>query len=106
MGVALSHKFTLWTTSVSFENMLVLHQPAEAAAETGQQSLTIQQALDLALQHHNADRLPEAKNIYRQVGQAEPNLPAALHLPGVLFHQVGQNDHATGKKFVKIGAGK
>jgi hypothetical protein len=31
-----------------------------------QQTLTIQQAIDLAVQHHNVGRLPEAESIYQQ----------------------------------------
>ena len=45
-----------------------------------QQSLTIQQAIDLAVQHHNAGRLPEAENIYQQILQTNPDQPVALHL--------------------------
>ena len=47
-----------------------------------QQTLTTQQAIDLAVQHHNAGRLPEAENIYQQILQSEPNHPTALHLLG------------------------
>ena len=36
-----------------------------------QQTLTLQQALDLALQHHVAGRLPEAENIYQQILQTD-----------------------------------
>ena len=59
-----------------------------------QQTLTIQQAIDLAVQHHNAGRLPEAENIYQQILQADPNQPVALHLLGVIAHQTGKNDIA------------
>ena len=38
-----------------------------------QQKMTIQQALDLALQHHAAGRLSQAENIYRQILQNNPN---------------------------------
>ncbi len=62
--------------------------------DTGQQTLTIQQAIDLAVQHHNAGRLPEAEGIYTQVLQAEPNQPVALHLLGVIAQQMGKNDIA------------
>ncbi len=60
----------------------------------GQQTLTAQQALDLALQYHNTGRLGEAENIYTQVLKVEPNHPIALHLLGVIAHQVGKNDVA------------
>ena len=59
-----------------------------------QQTLTIQQAIDLAVQHHNAGRLPEAESIYQQILQSDPDQPVALHLLGVIAHQVGKNDTA------------
>jgi predicted O-linked N-acetylglucosamine transferase (SPINDLY family) len=59
-----------------------------------QQTLTIQQAIDLAVQHHTQGRLPEAEGIYQQILQADPNQPVALHLLGVLAHQTGNNDGA------------
>ena len=59
-----------------------------------QQSLTLQQAIDLGVQHHNAGRLPEAESIYKQILQSDPDQPVALHLLGVIAHQVGKNDTA------------
>ncbi|MGD0461243.1 MAG: tetratricopeptide repeat protein [Tepidisphaeraceae bacterium] len=53
-------------------------------------ALTVQQALDLAVQHHRAGRLAEAEGIYRRILAAEPNNAQALHLLGVLGGQVGQ----------------
>ena len=38
-----------------------------------QQTLTIQQALDLAVQHHTAGRLPQAESIYNQILQGTSN---------------------------------
>ena len=57
-----------------------------------QQTLTIQQALELAVQHHTAGRLSQAENIYQQILQSDPNQPVALHLTGVIAHQAGKND--------------
>ena len=59
-----------------------------------QQSLTLQQALDLAVQHHNAGDLSGAENIYQQILQADPDHPVALHLLGVIAHQGGDNEKA------------
>ena len=59
-----------------------------------QQTLTIQQALDLAVQHHTAGRLPQAESIYNQILQSDPDQPVALHLLGVIAHQVGKHDTA------------
>lgn len=53
------------------------------------EEVTLDQALRLALEHHQAGRLPEAQDIYRQVLEVEPNYPDALHLLGVLTGQMG-----------------
>jgi len=55
-----------------------------------QQTLILQQAIT----NHNAGRLPEAENLYRQVLQINPNHPTALHNLGLVAHQVGKNDLA------------
>jgi len=57
-----------------------------------EQTLTLQQALELAVQHHTAGELLEAEGIYQQILQADPKQPVALHLLGVVAHQVGKND--------------
>ena len=62
-------------------------QPARIAPE-------IQQVLTLAVQHHTQDRLPEAEALYQQILQADPNQPVALHLLGLIAHQVGNNEIA------------
>ena len=49
--------------------------------------LTLQQVLELAVQHHNAGRFPQAKQIYQQILQSEPDQPVALHLLGVTAYQ-------------------
>ena len=59
-----------------------------------EQTLSIQQAINLAVQHHTAGDLPKAEGIYQQILQAEPNQPGALHLLGVIAHQVGKNNIA------------
>ncbi|HSZ56228.1 MAG TPA: tetratricopeptide repeat protein [Tepidisphaeraceae bacterium] len=51
---------------------------------------TIQQALELAVKHHQANRLAEAEAIYRQVLAAQPRHPIALHLLARLVGQRGQ----------------
>ena len=59
-----------------------------------QQTLTVQEAMELAVQHHGAGRLSEAGNIYQQILQVEPNHPVALHLLGLIAHQAGNHDTA------------
>ena len=61
-----------------------------------QQTLTIQQSLELAAQYHKAGDLPQAGDIYQQVLQADPNQPDALHLLGLIAYQGGKNDIAVG----------
>ena len=58
--------------------------------------MTIQETFDLALQHHQAGRLPEAEALYRQILAAQPWHADALRLLGVIAHQVGQHEMAIG----------
>ena len=46
--------------------------------------ITIEQAMQIALGHHQAGRLAEAEAIYRQVLAQFPDHADALHLLGVL----------------------
>ena len=56
-----------------------------------QPSPAIQQSLDLAMGHHAAGDLPKAEGLYRQILQTDPKQPVALHLLGVIAHQVGSH---------------
>ena len=59
-----------------------------------QQTLSVQQVIDLAAQHHKEGRLSQAETIYQQILQSDPNQPIALHLLGVIAHQMGRSDVA------------
>jgi predicted O-linked N-acetylglucosamine transferase (SPINDLY family) len=48
----------------------------------------------VALQHHHAGRLQEAEALYRQILQARPDHPDALHNLGMIAYQVGRYDVA------------
>ncbi len=65
-----------------------------AELPSGQQTLTKQQAVDLALRFHTSGDLTKAESIYRQILQADPNQPDALHLLGVLARHAGKSDVA------------
>ena len=52
--------------------------------------MTIDEAMQLGRQYHQAGRLAEAEALYRQVLATAPNYPPALHLIGVLAGQVGR----------------
>jgi tetratricopeptide (TPR) repeat protein len=57
-------------------------------------TVTIDQAISFALDHHRAGRLTDAEAIYRQVLAAQPHHADALNLLGALAHQVGRRDVA------------
>src|ERR1700743_1084296 len=57
-------------------------------------AVSIQQAFELALQHHQAGRLPEAEGLYRRILGAQANHAGAWHYLGVIAQQVGQLDEA------------
>src|SRR5580704_17269184 len=48
---------------------------------------TIDQAMRLAIQHHQAGRTAEAEKLYRQVLTEQPNHADALHLLGIITQQ-------------------
>jgi len=54
------------------------------------------QTLQLALQHHQAGRFPQAEALYRQILAQQPDHPEALHLLGVLAGQVDHMEDAIG----------
>ncbi len=55
---------------------------------------TVDQAMQIALGHHQAGRRAEAEAIYRQVLAEFPAHAGALHLLGVLAGQAGYTDSA------------
>jgi protein O-GlcNAc transferase len=57
-------------------------------------AMTIEQALQLALAHHQAGRLAEAEALYRQILTQQPNHTDSLHLLGVIALQFGRDDVA------------
>jgi len=54
----------------------------------------IEQTLAVATEHHRAGRTAEAERLYRDVLDASPGHPDALHLLGVLALQSGRADEA------------
>lgn len=55
---------------------------------------TIPEAINLAMQHHQAGRLQEAEALYRQVLQVQPDNADALHFLGLIAHHLGRHDVA------------
>jgi protein O-GlcNAc transferase len=56
--------------------------------------LTVDQAIQLALQHQRANQLAEAESIFRQILSVYPDQPDALHLLGGLYLQAKQTEQA------------
>ena len=54
----------------------------------------IEQALQVAIAHHQAGRLTEAESIYRQILSVRPDHAEAHHLLGVVASQTGRLDQA------------
>ena len=55
---------------------------------------TIEQALQIAIQHHHAGQLAQAEQLYRQILVQQPNHADALHYMGVIARQAGRGDLA------------
>jgi predicted O-linked N-acetylglucosamine transferase (SPINDLY family) len=58
------------------------------------QTLTLPQALQVAVQHHQAGDLQQAQTIYQQVLQVQPDNSDALHLLGLIALQLQNYDEA------------
>ena len=57
--------------------------------------VTITDVFDSAMQHHKAERLTNAKTLYERVIAQQPQHSDALHLLGLIEHQLGKPDIAT-----------
>ena len=70
-------------------------------------AVSVAQAFELALQHHQAERLAEADALYRQILAVQPNHADALHLLGVVAHQFGRHAVAVDliKKAIAVAGG-
>ena len=57
-------------------------------------TVSVREAMEIALQHHQAGRWRQAQAIYRQVLDRSPKNADALHLLGVLAHQEGRDEES------------
>ena len=55
--------------------------------------VTITDVFNSAMQHHKAGRLTNAKTLYEQVIAQQPQHSDALHLLGLIEHQLGKSRH-------------
>jgi tetratricopeptide (TPR) repeat protein len=58
------------------------------------QQQTIPQAIQIAVEHHQAGRLADAESIYWRVLEVDPENRDALHLLGLIAHQTGNYELA------------
>jgi hypothetical protein len=52
--------------------------------------MTIQQEMDLALEHYGSGRLLDTEGMCREILGVQPQNAESLHLPGVLAHRARQ----------------
>ena len=66
----------------------------EVQAATSSLDTSLPEAIQTALEYHRAGRWHQAETLARQILQATPNQPEALHLLGVIARQAGKNEMA------------
>lgn len=67
---------------------------ARRTITSSKRQLSLQQAIDLAVDHHLAGRLAEAEGLYRAILEADPGQAVPYHYLGVLATQAGRHDQA------------
>ena len=82
-----------WNKVADCWNQVFVSQSA-AQPPASLTSPTADQLLQEALAHHRASQLSQAEALYRQILQSSPDHFDALHLLGVVAHQVGRNELA------------
>jgi len=68
--------------------------PAGPAAAEAAATVTLSQAIEIAVGHHQSGRYREAEHVYLQVLSVDPANFDALHLLGVVAHQQGDHQRA------------
>jgi predicted TPR repeat methyltransferase len=69
----------------------LLQQTNEPEPDEEPRELTVDEALGIAIQLHQDDRLEEANVVYQEILKVDPANPRALHFAGVLAHQIGRS---------------
>jgi predicted TPR repeat methyltransferase len=69
----------------------VLKEPVGDTIEEPPRELTVDQAIELAIQLQQQRELDAAEIVYREIQRVDPENPRALHFAGVLAHQQGRS---------------
>jgi predicted TPR repeat methyltransferase len=72
----------------------LLQQKTEPQVEEPARELTVDEALEIAIQFQKEARLEDANLMYGQILEVDPTNPRALHYCGVLAHQLGRSSEA------------
>ena len=69
----------------------LLDHTTEPEPDEPPRELTVDEALQIAIDLQRDDRLEEANVVFGQILKADPDNPRALHFSGVLAHQLGRS---------------
>jgi predicted TPR repeat methyltransferase len=72
----------------------VLGEPISEPTEDAPRELTVDQAIELAIQLQQQGDLEAAEIIHREIRRVDPDNARALHFAGVLTHQQGHHDES------------
>ena len=69
----------------------VLGEPLQNRPDEPARELTVDEAIELAIQLQQQDDLDAAEIVYREIRRVDPDNPRAMHFSGVLAHQLGRS---------------
>ena len=84
-GCGIISRFLIGVNGVNRRTFSLPHAPP---------SMTVSEAVQLALGHHRAGRLADAEALYRQILRVQPEHPKVLHGLGLMAAQSGRTDVA------------
>ena len=74
----------------------LLQQTAEPESDEPPRELTVEEALQIAIDLQRLDRCEEANAVFGEILKVDPENPRALHFAGVLAHQTGRSRDGIG----------
>jgi predicted TPR repeat methyltransferase len=74
----------------------VLGEPLHEQPDEPARKLTVDEAIELAIQLQQQDSLDAAEMVYGEIRRVAPDHPRAMHFSGVLAHQLGRSSDAVG----------